>query len=303
VEHLVELERGAPIKVRPGDGYAPLGHLLVETGDITEETLERALLTHAPLGEVLVLAGHLAPEALDSALETQFVLRTIRLFALPAETRFRFHEGRSELDGWGSPVPKDALELLCAGLRAHGDAERVLEATLAHAADLVPRVHERAVLDRFGFRDEERDALSALAENTATLRELLAASPVPAPTFARVAYVLLITRQLDLGGGSQLRPVGADEPATRQLVELARLQLRSERHRLGAAAPDLPGNGERAPVLSSSRRRRPPEPSEPTGPEPERVEVEVEVNLDALPSSVRGPTSTRSQDEAQGERA
>jgi hypothetical protein len=67
---------------------------------------------------------------------------------------------------------------------------------------------------------------------------------------------------------SSLPPVSASSLA------LGRVQLRPTIHRVGAAAPDPAGDGERAPVVSRGRRRPSSEPS-------------------PMPSAVEPPPSTR----------
>src|SRR5690348_9040043 len=75
VEHVVRLQRGAPVKVRPGDRFALLGEMLVEAGAIDQATLDGALATKGLLGDVLLLAGRIERDALEQVAEQQFVRR------------------------------------------------------------------------------------------------------------------------------------------------------------------------------------------------------------------------------------
>src|SRR6185503_20034035 len=65
IVHVVRFARGAPVKVRPGDGYAKLGELLVEAGAVSERTVTAALATKGLLGDVLLLAGCLDRDTLE----------------------------------------------------------------------------------------------------------------------------------------------------------------------------------------------------------------------------------------------
>src|SRR5262245_37821621 len=64
-EHAVRLAAGAPVKVKPGDGYARLGELLIEAGAITEPMLDGALSMQGLLGDALVLAGCIEQSLLE----------------------------------------------------------------------------------------------------------------------------------------------------------------------------------------------------------------------------------------------
>src|SRR3954465_14033538 len=66
VEHVVRFARGTPVKVRPGDGFARLGELLVEAGALSPETLVEALATKGLLGDVLLLAGCVERDRLEA---------------------------------------------------------------------------------------------------------------------------------------------------------------------------------------------------------------------------------------------
>src|SRR5262249_24390386 len=93
VEHVVLLSRGAPIKIRPGDGYALLGEMLIEAVAVSQATIQEALATQGLLGDVLVLAGRIHRDVLESVAEEQFRRRIVRLFNLPKETTYRYADG------------------------------------------------------------------------------------------------------------------------------------------------------------------------------------------------------------------
>jgi hypothetical protein len=262
-EHVVRLARGVPVKVRPGDRYALLGEMLIEAGAIDGETLKAALATalttQALLGDVLLLAGRVERDALEKIAEAQFVRRVVRLFALPGATGYRYFDGHDALAEFGAgPACVDPLALIWAGLRAHGDASTMLESTLARLGEGPLCLHAAATVTRFGLDADEEQLCEILKDCPLTLAELAEASSREAAR--RVAYALTITRQLDFGAGSL--PLGADPGVDEargaaSQTAVARMALRSTVHRAGAAAPDLPGDGERGtPSVPSSRRAR-----------------------------------------------
>jgi hypothetical protein len=256
-EHVVRLNRGVPVKVRPGDRFALLGELLIEAGAIDAGTLEAALATKGLLGDVLLLAGRVERDVLEKVAEDQFRRRMVRLFALPPETGYRYYEGHEELAEYGGdPACLDPLALIWAGLRIHGDASTMMEGTLARLGDAPLRLHPAATVARFGLDAEEAKLLEGITPGPVTLEDLCWASS-PELT-RRFVYALAMTRQLDAGTG--LPPLGAEAPAASLRsapgTAVARMALRSTVHRVGAAAPDAPGDGERrAPPVASRRAR------------------------------------------------
>jgi hypothetical protein len=254
VEHVVQLSRGAPVKMRPGDAYALLGEMLVEAGAVSQATVDDALATKGLLGDALVLAGRIDRDVLERVAEEQFCRRMVRLFSLPKETTFRYCEGLDALlEYGGEPATIDSLALLWAGMRVHGDASTMMEGTLALLGDAAMRLHPLATVGRFGLTRAEIRLLEELYAGPAPMSRLLAAGHMPEQTLRKLCYTLLITRQIELGTGTL--PVGAHDVARTPpsgMAVVAKMQLRPTVHRLGAAAPDPPGDGER--VTATYRR-------------------------------------------------
>lgn len=260
--HVVRLVQGVPVKVKPGDGYALLGQLLVEAKAIDHTTLEGALTTRGLLGDVLLLAGCVDREVLERTVERQFLMRMVRLFALPPETTYRYVEGSNELAEWGGdPATIDPLAVVAAGLREHAARSAMMEGTLERLGDAPLRLHPQAAIARFKLDRDERRVVNRIEAGSVTFADLLEVKDLPRQVVRHVVYGLLLTRHLEVGGG--LAPVGVDPPRKDSSPPggppsqaLARVQLRAAVHRVGAAAPDQPGDGERAGV--SVRKRRGP---------------------------------------------
>jgi hypothetical protein len=254
VEHVIRFARGVPVKVRAGDRYAMFGEILIEDGLLSQETLEEALATKGLLGDVLMLSGHLDAATLDWVAETQFVRRIVHLFELPAATRYRCAEGHRALEEWGGePAQVDLLALLWAGLRAHADRSTLLGATLDQLRDMPLRLHPGIEAGRFGFREAEVAILERLRQGAPSLATLLRSGLAAEAAIRRLVYALVVTRYIDLGIGCW--PLGLDEASSLSSTQkIARMRLRSVAHRIGAAAPDPAGDGERIPASIRGRR-------------------------------------------------
>lgn len=284
VEHVVRLARGTPVKVRPGDGFALLGELLVEAGALSPKTLADALATKGLLGDVLLLAGCVDRHLLEAVCETQFQMRMTRLFALPAETTFRYCDGHLELlEYGGDPANVDALATLWAGLKTHGGPSAVVETTLIRLGDVPLQIHPQATVSRLGLTDDEERVIDHLQACPEGLDALTARELLPGERLRQLVYALAITRQIDLG--SSAVPVGALDSRRTSSTSVGRVQLKPTTHRLGAAAPDAPGDGERGAVSSKSTTARRPHL---TPLSTQRLRDELPTLLDATPPKTAG---------------
>lgn len=259
--HVVRFVRGAAVKVRPADRYSLLGEMLVENGLLSEKTLGDALATKGLLGDVLLLAGCVDRDVLESTCEKQFEKRMVRLFQLPAETTYRYCDGHDELEEYGGePASIDPLALLWKGIAEHGGPAEAQERTLARLGEAPIRLHPQATCDRFVVADGGLAVLEQLKKGPLSLSALLALGLAPEQLVKRLCYALLITRQIETS--ANLIPAGAEPvpPSTREPVAaVGRVQLKATAYRFGAAAPDLPGTGERhsEPARISSEPARP----------------------------------------------
>lgn len=302
--HVVRLVRGAPVKVRPGDRFALLGEMLVEAGAIDQATLDAALSTPGLLGDMLLLAGRVERDTLEKVAEQQFVRRMVHLFELPPDTIYRYFDGNEELrDYGGDPASVDPLSLIWAGLRVHAARSALMEATLGLLGDKPMKLHPAATLSRFALGEPESKLSDHLSAQPATVTDLCALGCAPADAVRRFAYALLITRQLELGAG--VTPLGAVETrgaaaAGSGGAAVGRMVLKSTMHRVGAAAPDMPGDGERAPRARRSRPSDAHRDDEPRSSQvPETIaEGAPSTRTSAVPEEGAGPKPSASPAEA-----
>ena len=228
--HAIRFERGAPIKIRVGDDFARLGALLVEDGVVSAETVEgAAAMKGGLLGDLLVLSGYVETAALELALERQFRSRMTRFFGLPAQTTFRYFEGAQTLrDYGGEPACLEPLDLICQGIREHGEKSTLYQATLDLLGSAPLKLHPEAPVDRLDLCEDEALVVELLNLEPTTLAELETIEGCSPRVIRNFVYTMMLTRLLDLGKGA---PVGlGDKPKS-----VAKVRLRSELHRRGAA--------------------------------------------------------------------
>ena len=284
VEHVVRLARGTPVKVRPGDRFALLGELLVEAGAVSPQTLADALATKGLLGDVLLLAGCVDRHLLEAVCESQFQRRMTRLFALPAETTFRYCDAHLELlEYGGDPANVDALATLWSGLKTHGGPRAVVETTLSRLGDVTLRIHPQATVSRLELADDEERVIDHLHACPEDLDALTARGLLPGERLRQLVYALAITRQIDLG--SSAVPMGALDSRRSSSTSVGRVQLKPTTHRLGAAAPDASGDGERGAVSSKVTTARRPQL---TPLSTQRLRDELPTLIDASPPKMAG---------------
>ncbi len=228
--HVLRLELGIPTKLRVSDDFLRLGDLLVDEGLCARESVEGAALTGGLLGDLLVLTGCVETDALNQMLDRQFRGRMMRAFSLEPQTTFKYFDKSSVLAEWGGePAGEDPIALVWAGLREHADKSSSFEATLSRLGDRPLVLHPRAPTTRLKLDESCSAVVDSLADAT-SLEQLIARGLVLPETCRRIVYALVILRQLDLGGAGA--PVGVRDARP---ASLAKVQLKSETHRVGAA--------------------------------------------------------------------
>lgn len=238
---------GVVVKVRTPEPVVRLGDLLLEVGAVDATALERGL-RHArqagvALGQALLRLEAVAPEVLEAVLAEQLARRVLWVSALPPETRYGFYSGTDHLQNWGAgPVECEPLSLIWRAAREHASQERV-ESIVKRLLPRRARLHPDANLERFNLSGPEALAAERIRRGTETVEGVLAAAGLDAEVIARLIYVLVLTRHLDLGDGRA--PVGAHPAMSRD--RLVR----------GPAGLTLSAPANAMPPLSSSRAPSP----------------------------------------------
>lgn len=247
LEQVISLDDGAPTKIRVSDTYARLGDRLVEEGLCPRDSVEGAALTGGLLGDVLVLTGCVEAAKLDAVLEQQFLARMIRCFDLPPEATYKYFDKSTTLAEWGGePAAIDPISLIWQGLAEHAERSTSFAVTLGRIGVRRLVLHPQAPTSRLKLSEPLEPLVGSFAEGC-ELDALLQAAGESAPLVRRLVYALVILRQLDLGTSAV--PVGVQAgPAS-----LAKVQLRSETHRVGVAV-DSKSNAGRTRITVGGRK-------------------------------------------------
>jgi hypothetical protein len=300
--HVVRFVRGAAVKVRPADRYSLLGEMLVEAGALSDKTLADALATKGLLGDVLLLAGCVERDLLESTCVRQFEKRMVRLFQLPAGTQYRYYDGHAELEDYGGEAAEvDPLALLWKGIAAHGGPAEAQERTLARLGDAPIRLHPQATSDRLLLSGEALDAMEQLKKGPISMGALLALGVAPEEVVKRLLYALLITRQIEtsanlIPAGAEAAPSSAREGAAAAAAAVGRVVLKATTYRLGAAAPDQPGTGERSSEVARTSSEPCKPKSDPSKPRASTPQLPAPPTVKALPSPPKEAETLRSME-------
>jgi hypothetical protein len=216
LEHHLEIERGLVMRAVPADRHALLGELLIEAGVVMETEVELALEQEGPLGRTLLDEGLIDEPLLRRALLYQLLVRLVRLFELPAETRWSFDEERSSFARLPSGAPRiDSLRVLWAGVGAHGETSQRIERLVGRIEGARLALREGVRRDRFGLSGEAEAVAERLQKRPCTLAELCAGVRSSAQMCHRLVYVLALTRHLEITAGSESSLLGAASGSAR----------------------------------------------------------------------------------------
>ncbi len=258
-EHTVYFARGAPAKARTAYQCNFLGRVLLDLGFIDQTTHDRTLSTLAQSGglhgELLVSLGKINRAQLIASLREQLMQRMLRLFEkLDDATSYAFYAGTNLLADFGGPelTAIDPLRVVCSGARARPDLPHI-DLALARLGSAPLIVHPAHTdLSRFGFTKPELAVIDLLRARATTLSDILASALLPERHLKLLIYVLLITRNIDIGARDQ-KPVGgpADDAPPSSGSTVARVKLKAVPLPRVASAPGAPAPT--AAATSSSR--------------------------------------------------
>jgi tetratricopeptide (TPR) repeat protein len=197
---------GEPAKVRTSEPVAYLGRVLLELGHLTEGQLDQSLADLAARkregpklhGQVLLAQGIINESKLQAGLEEQLARKLRFISRMPAETAYAYFEGFDSLHGWGGEVQRgiDPLPLLWSILRESPPWSHV-NPGLARVEGSPLRLARAAELGRLGLGRQEADAAALLRARPLRVDELARAGHLDEPIARLLAYLLLVTKQVD----------------------------------------------------------------------------------------------------------
>ena len=193
--------RGLVVSSMTTPTVARFGTVVYELGFIDAETLDSSTMASAeqkrPQMDVLLERGAITTEQRDAILVEQVRRRVHHLFTLPATTTFTFREGSASTTE--PAVLVDVLAPVWRGLRDFPPDARAAE-VLARIGAQPLRLVSEAVIERAELEPHELALCEALGKKPMSLAELRKASTSAPARVDLLAYLLVITRCVEVDG-------------------------------------------------------------------------------------------------------
>jgi tetratricopeptide (TPR) repeat protein len=214
---------GQPTKVRTREQLGYLGRVLLERGYVTEEALDKSLVTLAKTkrlhGALLREAGVINDVQLRDALRVQLVRKLLHLASLPPQTAFVYYDAFDALHDFGGDdgAPIDPFPVVWAAVRAVPPWEHV-NVALTRVGGFPLRLSTKAELQRFELDEKERDLADLVRARPMRVQEMIAAEVMRPREAQLFAYGLLITKQLQVVQESASAPPPLDAPPSNPMM-------------------------------------------------------------------------------------
>ncbi len=235
---LISLEGGMVTRAWTSEPVCFLGQVLQEMGALDAsalgDSLAEAAGTRRLHGEVLLRDRIVSPLELSTALRRQRARKLAYAFGLPPETTFAFWVGKDFVGKRADDAPPmDPIPAIWQGLLAHPPWAHV-QSTLATIGEAPLRWV--GTVARLGLGWNELRAVERLRERSASVPEWSAASELEPCTALLLAYLLVITKSVEVGRAADGAP-----PSCPPAREDARPSFRSgEYQRAPSGAVDAP---------------------------------------------------------------
>jgi hypothetical protein len=212
---------GQPCKMRTSESVAYLGHVLRELGHLTDEQLKQSLAELAkakaarPMlhGEYLVGHGVIDGAKLKAGLREQLARKLRWVAAMPAETAYAYYDAHDSLQGWGGEGEAiDPVPLFWEMLREYAPWEHV-SAAMSRISMAPLRLARGAELQRLRLKNDELAAAQLLRERPMRPTEFAHTARLKDRTGELLAYLLLVTKQVDVLAAEE-GPAGEREEPT-----------------------------------------------------------------------------------------
>ena len=252
---------GEPAKVRTNAVVAYLGTVLLELGYLSDRQLDDSLAElqaakgagrpGAPVlhGGLLLDRRTIDRKQLETALREQVARKLKAVAAMPPETMYGFYDGFDGLRGWGGEVDQgyDPLAMLWGILGANPPMEHIT-AGLARIGPAQLRLVRNSDVARFALDEPGRKVVELLRGRACSVGELVAQSGVNERAVALLAYLLLVTKQVDVLRGQD----AARSPSSPQRAASPSAPAES---RPDSRAPSGPHSVPKMPAVSRSGKQ------------------------------------------------
>jgi tetratricopeptide (TPR) repeat protein len=212
---------GQPTKIRTSEAVAHLGGVLADLGYITREELERSLAELVKAkgmrptlhGELLLGKGMIDSGKLSTGLREQLARKLHHVGAMPGETAYAYYEGFDALRGWGGESEGvDPVPLLWGMLREYAPWDHVNTA-LARVRSSPLRLARNATLQGLGLKADEIAAAELLRVRPLCVSDLPGSARLNERTAQLLAYLLLITKNVEVLAPVQPAPGSPPVPS------------------------------------------------------------------------------------------
>ncbi|MDP8999693.1 MAG: DnaJ domain-containing protein [Myxococcota bacterium] len=206
--------KGHPAKVRTSEPVAYLGRVLLELGHVTDDQLSRSLteLSKAkaakPMlhGQLLLAQGVIDAPKLKAGLQEQLARKLRYAAGIPSDTKYAYYDGFDALRGWGGDGdPMDPVPLFWGMLLEYAPWEHV-NAALARVSASQLRLAPSADLERLHLKNDELAAARLLLARPIRASEIAGAARLNDRTGQLLAYLLLMTKQVEVLTAVSARP-------------------------------------------------------------------------------------------------
>ena len=198
---------GEPSKVRTSEPVAYLGNVLRELGYVDEQTLSRSVAELAKRkaagptlhGVILLEWGSIDLAKLRAALAQQVGQKLHHIASLPGDTAYAYYDGVDLLKGWGGDdsTAIDPIPDLWSIIREYPPWDHV-NAALGRVAGASLRLADGVNLGRLRLAKEEMAAVESLRSAPLPVGELAKAASLNERTAQLLAYLLLVTKHVDV---------------------------------------------------------------------------------------------------------
>lgn len=196
--------RGLVVSSMTTPTVARFGTVVYELGIIDGAMLDESTVESAkrkrPQMDVLIERGAITEAQRDQVLVEQARRRVHHLFTLPPATTFTFREGSPSTSE--PSIAVDVLGPIWRGLCDFPPDSRAAE-VLARVGKHPLRLVSEAVIERAELKPAEVALLDALARKPMTLAQLRVAARLPAARVDLLAYLLVITRCVEVEGAER----------------------------------------------------------------------------------------------------
>jgi len=204
---VVLFAKGEPTKVRTSEPVAYLGQVLLELGHLDQERLTRSLAELAKLksagaklhGALLMETGAIDVAKLRAGLAEQIGRKLRHTAGMPGDTAYAYYDDFDALGSWGGrdSAGVDPVPYLWGMLREYTPWDHV-NAALAKVAASPLRLARGADVGRLSLAQEEAAAAELLRLRPLRGAELAKVASLNERTAQLLAYLLLVTKQVDV---------------------------------------------------------------------------------------------------------